>query len=159
MFVLRTSESYDYHCSLMTGSLSEADSVTYGINYKSELNKLEDFHVCNNQLPQDVMHILLEGVIPYTVKAMLQSFICVKHFFTIDRLNQRISSFKFSRTECRSKPSPIPSSILHDDGSIHQSGNDANHSIARNIGSYYIWLKYKILADLILTTKWLSKAH
>ena len=124
--MLRTSESYDYHCSLMKGSLAEADSVNYGINYKSVLNKLEDFHVCNNQLPQDVMHILLEGVIPYTLKAMLQSFVCVKHYFTIDSLNQRILSFKFSQTECRSKPCQIPSSILYDDGCIHQSGNDAN---------------------------------
>lgn len=122
MFVMRTPESYDYHCSLMAGSLAEADSVTYGINYKSELNKLEDFHVCNNQLPQDMMHILLEGVIPYSVKAMLQSFVCVKHYFTINSINQRILSFKFSRTESRSKPSQIPSNILHDDGSIHQSG-------------------------------------
>ena len=74
MLVLRTPETYDYHCSLMKGLLAEADSVTYGINCTSELNKLEDFHVCNNQLPQDMMHILLEGVIPYLVKAMLQKF-------------------------------------------------------------------------------------
>lgn len=90
MFVLRTPESYDYHCSLMTGLLAEADSITYGINYKSELNKLEDFHSYNNQLSQDMMHILLEGVIPYSVKAMLQSFVSVKHYFTINSVNQKI---------------------------------------------------------------------
>ena len=122
MFVLRTPESYDYHCSLMEGSLAEADSITYGINYKSALNKLEDFHVCNNQLPQDMMHILLEGVLPYSVKTMLQNFVSVKHYFTIDSINQRIVSFKFSRSECKSKPSQISSNILHDDGNIHQSG-------------------------------------
>ena len=122
MFVLRTPESYDYHCSLVAGSLAEADSITYGINYKSALNKLEDFHVCNNQLPQDVMHILLEGVIPYSMKAMLQSFVNVKCYFTIDFINQRISSFKFSWSECRSRPSQMSSNILHDDDNIHQSG-------------------------------------
>jgi len=106
----------------MEGSLAEADSITYGINYKSALNKLEDFHVCNNQLPQDMMHILLEGVLPYSVKTMLQNFVSVKHYFTIDSINQRIVSFKFSRSECKSKPSQISSNILHDDGNIHQSG-------------------------------------
>ena len=122
MFVLRTPESYEYHCSLMAGSLAEADSITYGINYKSALNKLEDFHVCNNQPPQDMMHILLEGVMPYSVKAMLQSFVAVKHYFNINIINQRILSFKFSWSECRSKPSLISLNILHDDGNIHQSG-------------------------------------
>lgn len=72
----RNQENYDYHCSLLSGVLAEADSVTYGLNYRSALNELDDFHVCG-QLPQDVMHILLEGVIPYTMKAILQSFVCV----------------------------------------------------------------------------------
>jgi len=80
MFVLRDSVNYEYHCSLLTGVLRESDSVTYGINYPSALNQLDDFSVGNGQLPQDVMHILLEGVLPYTIKAMLQSFVCEKHF-------------------------------------------------------------------------------
>lgn len=121
MFVLRNPDNYDYHCSLLTGVLAETDSVTYGINYKSALNKLDDFHVCDCQLPQDLMHILLEGVIPYTIKAMLQSFVHDKHFFTIDYVNQKLLSLKFSRSESRSKPSQISPNILHDDGNINQS--------------------------------------
>ena len=72
-----------------------------------------------------MIHVLLEEVIPYSVKALLQSFVSVKRYFTIDSVNQKISSFKFSWTESKSKPSQIPSTILHDGGSIHQSGNDA----------------------------------
>ena len=123
MFVLRNPVNYNYHCSLLTGVLHEADSVTYGVNYKSPLNKLDDFDVCDGQLPQDMMHILLEGVIPYTIKAMLQSFICEKHFFTIDYVNQKLSSFKFSRSESRNKPSKISTNILNNEGNIHQSGS------------------------------------
>ena len=52
-FVLRMPRSYDYHCSLLSGPLAEADLVTYGVNYESALNK-QDFHVGNNQLPQDI---------------------------------------------------------------------------------------------------------
>jgi len=102
--------------------LAQVDSVTYGLNYRSALNELEDFHVCHFQLPQDMMHILLEGVIPYTMKAMLQSFVCVKRYFTIDNLNKKILNFKFSRSESKCKPSPISSHVLHDDDNISQSG-------------------------------------
>ena len=87
-FVPRTPASHDYHCSLLLGPLREADSVTYGVNYESALNTLEHFHVANNQLPQDVMHILLEGVIPYTIKCTLRRFICENNYFTIDFLNE-----------------------------------------------------------------------
>ena len=123
MFVLRNPVNYNYHCSLLTGVLREADSVTYGVNFKSPLNELENFDVCDGQLPQDMMHILMEGVIPYTIKAMLQSFICEKHFFTIDYANQKLSSFKFSRSESRNKPLKISTNILHNEGNIHQSGS------------------------------------
>jgi len=123
MFVLRNPVNYNYHRSLLTGVLCEANSVTYGVNYKSPLNKLDDFDVCDGQLPQDMMHILLEGVILYTIKAMLQSFIYEKHFFTIDYVNQKLSSFKFSRSESRNKPSKISINILNNEGNIHQSGS------------------------------------
>ena len=121
MFVLRNPDNYDYHCSLLNGALAEIDSVTYGVNYRSALNKLDDFDVCDGQLPQDMMHILLEGIVPYTMKAMLQSFICEKQLFTIDCINQKLLSFKFSRSESRDKPSQLSPHILQD-GNINQSG-------------------------------------
>ena len=121
-FVLRTPASYDYHCSLLSGPLAQADSVTYGVNYISALNRLQDFHVCNNQLPQDIMHIILEGVVPYTMKAMLHSYISVKRYFTLYDVNQRILHFKYSRAESKSKPTEISSHSLRDEGSLHQSG-------------------------------------
>jgi len=122
MFVLRNPITYEYHCSLLSGVLGESDSVTYGVNSKSVLNELDDFSVGNGQLPQDVMHILLEGVIPYTVKAMLQSFVYKENFFSINYVNRKISSFKFSRSESKNKPSQISSNVLSDDGKISQSG-------------------------------------
>ena len=82
--MLRNPVNYRYHCSLLSGVLREVDSVTYGVNYESVLNQLDDFDVGNGQLPQDVMHILLEGVLPYTIKAMLQSFVLENHFSTLN---------------------------------------------------------------------------
>jgi len=128
MFVLRNPATYEYHCSLLRGVLREADSVTYGLNCESVLNKLDDFNVCDGQLPQDMMHILLEGVIPYTMKIMLQNFVCEKHLLTMEDLNQRLKSFKFSRSESKNKPSQISANIIHGDGNISQSGM---HSIKK----------------------------
>ena len=79
--------------------MSESDSVTYGINYRSPLNDLYGFHVADGQLPQDVMHLLLEGVIPYELKLMLHDFTAVKKYFTVDDLNNRIRSFNYSPEE------------------------------------------------------------
>ena len=92
---MRTPENYDYHCSLLSGSLAKADSVTHGLNYFSALNKLEDFHVCDHQLPQDIMHVIIEGAVPYTLKAMLQSFISIKRYFTINTINEKDYVFQF----------------------------------------------------------------
>ncbi len=122
-FTLRTPESYDYHCSLLSGPLAMADSTTYGVNYQRPLNKLSYFHVANNQLPQDVMHVMLEGVIPYEMKHMLKAFITEKRYFTLDLLNERIHCFPYTQEEFANKPSAIPPVVLSSaQTSFHQSG-------------------------------------
>lgn len=60
---MRDSQSYDYHCDLVEGVEGADDSVTYGINYRSPLNSIHNFHVASSQLPQDVMHVLFEGIL------------------------------------------------------------------------------------------------
>lgn len=125
MFLLRCPATHDYHCSLLTGPLADNDSITYGINSKSILNTLDYFHVADNQLPQDVMHVLLEGVVPQALKLLLNSFIYVKKYFSLDFLNDRIQCFNYSRTERRDKPSLILARMLNLDGKISQSGRCA----------------------------------
>ena len=55
-------------------------------------------------MPQDLMHILFEGVVPFEIKLMLKTFIYEKRFFDLDLLNSRLSSFKYGRNESRTKP-------------------------------------------------------
>ena len=107
----RTPDTYDYHCTLVSGLLHEADSTTYGINYR---NKLDNFHVVA-QLPQDIMHILLEGIIPYELSIMLYNFITEEKYFTAQLLNDRIASFLYSTQEAKDKPirKPIRMMIYH----------------------------------------------
>lgn len=114
-------ESYEYHCSLLQGPLASEDSVTYGINYKSPLNKIEDFHAID-QLPQDIMHVLFEGVVPYELRHMLVQFVKNK-FFTVSELNERILSFCYSTHDSGDRPSEInPRIFTSSEATINQSG-------------------------------------
>ena len=83
--------SYDYHCSLLDGCLDDSDSVTYEVNFHSPLNDLKHFHVANSQLPQDVMHVLLEGVVKDELKYLVAS-----NYFSGDLLNERIVCFYYT---------------------------------------------------------------
>ena len=78
--------------------------------------------MANNQLPQDVMHVMLEGVVPYELHLMLTVFIVEKEYFTLKLLNDRIQCYPYTQEEVGDKPSPITfsSSSL----TIHQSGED-----------------------------------
>ena len=68
------------------------------------LNDIPDFHVANGQMPQDVMHVILEGVLPYEMKMMLKVFIFDKRYFGLKTLNARLSGFVYGRNESRTKP-------------------------------------------------------
>ena len=44
--------------------------------------------MANGQMPQDAIHILLEGVIPFELKLMLKAFVSEKNYFDLDDLNE-----------------------------------------------------------------------
>lgn len=99
----RTPTAHNYHCSLLGGPSGSADSVTYGVTARSSLNDIPYFHVCKMMMPQDVMHVLFEGVLSWEVRLMLNDFI-EKKYFSLDELNNRISHFAYGRAESRNKP-------------------------------------------------------
>lgn len=53
------------------------------------------------------MHDLLEGVIPYELKALLTHFITTAKYFRLEELNDRLSSFEYGYTEMSDRPSII----------------------------------------------------
>jgi len=98
--ILQNQMNYDYYCSLLTGPLASVESVTYGINYRSSLNDISGFHVAGFQMPQDIMHILFEGVLHKEIQLMLNIFLHVEKYFILDTLNGRIENFAYGRLEC-----------------------------------------------------------
>ena len=73
-------ELHEYHCSLIRGCLADFNSTTYGVNYRSSLNEISLFNVADWQLPQVVMHVLLEGVLPLELKLLLDYLISINAF-------------------------------------------------------------------------------
>ena len=68
------------------------------------------------------MHVLLEGVLPYEVKLLLQELILKKKYFTLEYLNAQIQAFGYSPEEARDKPPSIKQNSLTDDGRISMKG-------------------------------------
>ena len=76
------------------------------MNYESILNELPLFHVADWQLPQDIMHIILEGVLPLELKLLLR-YLSVQNFVSVHHLNIRIESFQYGYSNKASKPSVL----------------------------------------------------
>jgi len=98
-------------------------STTYGINNRCPLNKLKYFHVCNFGLPPDVMHDLLEGYVPYTMKLLLNQLINKEKLFSLEHLNNLIIHFSYGANDLRNKPNCVTTKELSSgDHGLNQSG-------------------------------------
>ena len=79
-------------------------SKVYGINRSSILLELPYFDV-TKQLPQDIMHVLLEGIFPLHVQQLLEYVIHTLKILTLSQINSRVLAYPFAYFEVR--PSPI----------------------------------------------------
>ena len=84
--------------------------TTYGILTRSCLLKLPEFDV-TKQLPHDVMHVLLEGIVPYEIQLVLSSLMN-DGYFSLSDFNHQLKIFQFSSNDVRSKPEPLKSSVF-----------------------------------------------
>lgn len=131
--LLRTDELYEMHCK----SPRSADQVhTFGVKFKSSLNNLNFFKLCNNP-SVDIMHDLLEGVVQLEIKLLLK-FLISHRLITITEINNRLKSFNFGKNENCNKPSPI---------CLDKPG----HSIGQRAAQTLCLIKYipLILSDII----------
>ncbi len=67
--------------------------------------KLEHFHVVKGY-PPDLMHDLLEGIVPVELSLCLSDLIS-KGYFNLETLNQAIRSFTYTFTDKIDQPQPI----------------------------------------------------
>ena len=99
----RTKEEYN-RCVSMIGDNHYNPSDT-GIKRGCILNELQYFHCVDNSIV-DCMHDLLEGIIPFEISLVLQSFIA-RRLLTLDEINQALLNFDYSLSDRNSKPPEI----------------------------------------------------
>ncbi|XP_015764291.1 PREDICTED: uncharacterized protein LOC107343243 [Acropora digitifera] len=104
--------------------VSDALSTTYGVNGLSVMNQVANFDVCQC-FPEDIMHILFEGVVPYATKQCLKVLIDEKRCLTLRELNNRLESFNYGYMNNKNKPTPIARETLNalDDAKLKQSAS------------------------------------
>ena len=106
-FILRDKATHERHCSEIIGDSSGAKSKEYGVNRNSVLNELRYFHVCDGSLLPDIMHDLLEGVLQYEVKFMLNTMIYTEQYFSLSYLNTRLEHIELGYMESKNRPTPL----------------------------------------------------
>lgn len=84
--------------------------TTYGILCRSALLSLQDFEI-TKQLPNDIMHVFLEGILPYECQLSL-SALMERHLFILEEFNYQLKRFQFSYANGKSKPEPLKQSVF-----------------------------------------------
>lgn len=123
-FVKRTLDKHIRQCNEIekasTDFLRNSLRTTYGINRKSKLVNFPGF-VLIQQTPQDVMHVILEGIAQFEVKCVLKQLILLGQI-DLDTFNSAILGFPYALTDVRDKPCPITyATLASNDNKIKQS--------------------------------------
>lgn len=121
MFEPRTRETHSSHCEMLGGAFHDHYATTYGIHRDSIVKESRYFHVTDGLVP-DVMHDVLEGVVPFGTKELLKHLIHTK-VLTLSELNNALDSFPYGKSDLPNKHSPISAKTLaSSDHALKQSG-------------------------------------
>lgn len=108
-FVLRNSDRHEEQVSTIENAGSEYlrkyFSKEYGINKRAKILEAPYFNV-TKQLPQDIMHIFLEGIVGYEMKFLFK-YLFDSGRLTLNDLNRGIDYFAYGYSETKDKPAPI----------------------------------------------------
>ena len=125
-FYPRTIESHLQHCAEIdnaaTGYMRNHLKTTYGINRRSILASFPGFDV-TQMLPQDIMHVMLEGVIQHEIKQVLLHLV-ENGDIQLETFNSKLRNFPYSYFDRRDKPSEIqPVVLTSDDSRLKQTAS------------------------------------
>lgn len=123
-FAERTLEKHIRQCveidKASTETLKASLKTTYGINRRSRLVDVPAFDLIK-QTPQDIMHVIFEGVAPMEIKLVLKNLI-LSGQIELDEINSAILNFPYSPLDIRDKPCPISvSTLAANDNKLKQS--------------------------------------
>lgn len=114
-FSLRTKQDHDRHIAEVQQDAQM--SKQYGVKGSCPLsNFLEHFHVVDG-FPPDILHDLLEGVIPSEL------CFCIEHFIKKKLLNNAIKEFPYTHSDKTNQPQVI-SKAFHTKGTVGGNGHE-----------------------------------
>ena len=120
-FQPRTRATHQAHCSSLGGPLHDHIATTYGLNREPYLNQLKYFHTTEGLVP-DVMHDILEGVLPLAIKHTLK-YLLDATSLTVTEMNRRIERFDYGVIDSYNRPrGNLTTSQLCGGDSLKQSG-------------------------------------
>jgi len=159
--LLGFSESFNshYYCRICCTSKTEAQEVfdhnlmhirsrpdyeqhlrqnKFGVQSECALNELQYFDFLNSP-SVDIMHDLLEGVVPFEIKIVLQKLISLG-CFSLEIVNQRLMAHNYGYLESKNRPNPIR---------LDSTG----HKIGQKAAQAWCLIRHLpvILADLIVS--------
>ena len=112
-FTLRKLDDHLEKCDAIENSDNGNElSVEYGINRRSILIQLSHFDMCSGALLPDVMHDLLEGILQYEAKLVLQHCILEKKYTKLSSLNDLIENIELGYMGFDDHPTLITRSVL-----------------------------------------------
>lgn len=98
-------------------------SIEYGINNRTPLLDLKYFDPCGGGLVADVMHDLLEGVLQYETKVLLQHYVFEAKAISATILHELMESFEYGFMEVKNRPTSIERKTLRSkDNLLKQNG-------------------------------------
>jgi hypothetical protein len=100
---LRTFQNHTYHVNEVKNN--PANSAIYGVNGPCVFSDLEYLDVTST-FPPDIMHDVMEGVIPIISKTIIKRLVTAK-IVTVVELNKNLCEFQFQGADRTNKPEPI----------------------------------------------------
>lgn len=158
-FVLRTAEIHDYH--LQCVQQNKENSALYGVRCTSPFNALGYFDVTKS-LPPDVMHDMLEGVLPLTMKHVICQAHRQKHI-TIAELNEELQKFCIGQNDKANKPVLLSERLLKTSGIVGTATQKwclfrllpflMGHRIPPGSKYWHVFLVCREIADIVMAPK------
>ncbi|XP_064482426.1 uncharacterized protein LOC135395121 [Ornithodoros turicata] len=151
-FVLRTPTAHQHHLCMLRAGASTVP--LYGVKEPCALTFSGFDPTCH--LPPDVMHDVLEGIIPFVLKHVTASLISFQ-FFALDDLNKEIIHFPYAVNDRRNKPEQLSRDFIYKKGSIKGNASQI-FCLFRHLGCYVgdrvpsdcpVWRLYTLLREVV----------
>lgn len=113
-FTLRKLSEHLKQCDILEEDVSDRvkNSKLFGVNRRSILLELQHFDLCSGVLLPDAMHDLLEGVLQYEAKLILQHCILEQSYLSYDAFSDRLERIELGYMEMDDRPTHITRSVL-----------------------------------------------